>query len=151
MKRLFEADDLLWRETQIRLLQENRYAELDYDCLLEMLLEMGISDKRTVEGLGRVLIMHLLKLKYQPEKMTRSWFTSVRAHRRDLKILITSGSKTLYNYFVENLDAIYSVARDMALSETGLPEEAIPEQVVFSVDQILDDNFYSERSLPSQK
>lgn len=145
MKKLYEVDELLWRETQMRLMQENRYSELDYDCLFQMLLEMGISEKRSVEGMGRILIMHLLKLKYQPEKKTKSWFTSVRISRRDLKLLTTSGSKTLYNYFVENMADIYRLARDLALSETGLSEKIIPKDNPFSVEEILDDNFFSGR------
>lgn len=144
MKKLYEVDELLWRETQMRLMQENRYAELDYECLFQMLLEMGISDKRSVEGLGRILIMHLLKLRFQPEKKTRSWFTSVRISRRDLKLLTASGSKTLYNYFVDNLGEIYRLARELALAETGLADELIPKQNPFSVEEILEDHFFAE-------
>ena len=125
----------------MRLLKENRYSELDYDCLFQMLLEMGISDKRSVEGLGRILIMHLLKLKFQPEKKTQSWFASVAVSRRDLNIMLNSGSKTLFNYFTENLPNIYKLARSMALAETNLPKSSIPETNPFTPDQILDDDF----------
>lgn len=146
MSNLYETDEPFWRERQIQLLQEGRESEVDYTALLQMLLEMSGSEERTVKGLSRILIMHLLKLKYQPNKMTRSWFSSVRSHRRDLLDVIKSRSKTLYNYFVEKLPDIYESARDMAIDETGLSESDIPKECPFSVEEILNPSFYAGRS-----
>lgn len=150
MSNLYKDDALLWRETQIQLLQEGREREVDYNSLLQMLLEMGISDERTIEGLGRILILHLLKLMYQPHMTTRSWFNSVRVHRRDLKSAMGSKSKTLYNYFVHNLPKIYESARDMAFIETHLPDKMLPVECPFSVEEILDDDFFSGRIYQSE-
>ena len=92
--------------------------------------------------------MHLLKLKFQPEKKTQSCFASVAVSRRDLNIMLNSGSKTLFNYFTENLPNIYKLARSMALAETNLPKSLIPETNPFTPDQILDDDFFAGHESP---
>ena len=138
---LYEENEFEWRLRQILLLESGRVDEVDYDSLLNLLLEIGLSEKRTVEGLARIVILHLLKLKYQPEKATRSWMSSVAANRETLQTLIAN--TTLRNHLESSLPKIYKIARRLAAIETGLGPQLFPETCPFTVGQILDDDFFA--------
>ena len=125
----------------MQLLQENRLEELDYDSIFQMLFEMSRSEKNSIEGLSRIIVMHLLKWVYQPEKRTRSWRTTILSHRYSL-LSILEDSKILGKYLQDHLEKIYSRAKRLASSETEIPEENFPTRCPFTVDQILDDEFF---------
>lgn len=146
MKSLYEIDEIAWREKQIKMLESGKIDELDYDSLLKLLFEMTQSDKNSVLGLARIVVLHLLKLKYQPEKKTSSWFNSVAANRDTLLSLVSS--KTLMNYFITSLPRVYSIAKRLASGETGLSIKTFPEEIPFSAEEILDENFFSGHEPP---
>ena len=74
---LYEQDFYLWLQTTINLLKESKFSEIDLENLLEELESMGKSDKNTLKSNLRVLLMHLLKYKYQPEERTNSWLCTI--------------------------------------------------------------------------
>lgn len=86
--------------------------------------------------------MHLLKIKYQPEKRT-DWRFTIVEHRRWL-LLLFEDSPSLKGYFVDVFVSCYSAARQDAAVETMLPLETFPAQSPFSVEQVLDLNYLSE-------
>ncbi len=141
MTNLYEEDETLWKETQARMIEEGRLDELDYNSLLTLLLEMTRSDKNSVIGLARIVILHLLKLKFQPEKRSRSWLASVDANRASLNTLLDS--KTLRNYLTASLSKIYTMAKRGAHIETGLPLSTFPDECPFTIEQILDESFFA--------
>jgi len=82
---LYERDFYLWLQTTINLLKEGKFSEIDLENLLEELESMGRSDKNALKSNLRVLLMHLLKYKYQPEKRTNSWVYTIREHRKRIR------------------------------------------------------------------
>ncbi len=51
--------------------------------LIEEIEDMGRSERKAVRSNLRILlIMHLLKDKYQPEKRTNSWLFTIVEHRK---------------------------------------------------------------------
>ena len=79
-KSLYEQDFYEWLQTNINLLKEGNFADIDLENILEELESMGRSEKNALKSNLRILLMHLLKYKYQPQKRTR---------RIDLKIMIS--------------------------------------------------------------
>jgi hypothetical protein len=69
---LYNQDYYLWLTTTAKLLQENRLSALDVTNLLEEVEDMGRSEKRALYSNLKVLLMHLLKYQYQPEKRLNS-------------------------------------------------------------------------------
>ena len=55
-----------------------------------------------------------------------------------------SDYKTLYNFFLTRINLIYPKARRRVIKKTGLSPNCFPEQCPFSVEQILDLDFYHE-------
>ena len=82
---LYEQDLYLWLEQAMDLLRERNLAELDIDNLIEEIADMGSSQKQAIESNLEIVLMHLLKYKYQPEKRSNSWRYTLLEHRRRIQ------------------------------------------------------------------
>ena len=137
---LYEEDFLLWIEQQMALLRAGRLDRLDLANLIEELESMGRSEKKSVFSNMRVVLVHLLKLQFQPEKATRSWTDSVIEHRARIRDDFAT-SPSLRRYSRETLLQCYDHARAVTASQTRLPLTAFPETCPYSFEQVLDPEF----------
>ena len=94
---LYHEDFYLWIKTTAKQLKDGNFAEIDLDNLIEEIESMGRSEKRALKSNLLVVLMHLLKYKYQPEKRTNSWLSTIFEHRRRLKEDLTE-SPSLKKY-----------------------------------------------------
>ncbi|MGV2827726.1 DUF29 domain-containing protein [Myxosarcina sp. GI1(2024)] len=140
---LYERDYYLWLENTIQLLQAGKFKELDIPNLIEEIKDMSRSEKRAIVSNLRIVLIHLLKYEYQPEKRTNSWRFTIREHRLRLHDLFEDNS-SLKNYFVEQFSKSYQNARKLAADETGLPLETFPINAPFSKEQTLDLEYLPE-------
>ena len=88
-----------------------------------------------------VLLGHLLKWQYQPQRRSRSWLATIRIQRRDALRLLQE-NPSLKPDLDEILVDAYANGRDLAIAETDLPEPTFPLQCLYSLSQILDEAFY---------
>lgn len=137
---LYEHDFYLWLQTNINLLKEGKFAEIDLENLLEELESMGRSEKNALSSNLRVLIMHLLKYKYQQEKRTNSWVYTIIEHRKRLRDAFKT-SPSLYRFFEEIFNESYQDARELAAGETGLSIKIFPPESPFTVEEVLNPDF----------
>lgn len=135
--KLYEKDYHLWLQETAQLLQNGKLAELDLANLIEEILDMARRDKDALESNLIVLLMHLLKWKYQPENRSGSWRGSIREHRRRIQKAFRN-SPSLRRYFAEIFDESYAEARKQAADETELSLNIFPENCPFEIEQILD-------------
>lgn len=70
---LYDRDYYLWLKTTSQLLRDRQLERIDLEHLAEELEDMGKRQKRAIESNLEILLMHLLKYQYQPEKQTNSW------------------------------------------------------------------------------
>jgi hypothetical protein len=137
---LYEKDYYLWLEKTVQLLEGGRFSEIDIKNLLEEISDMGKSQKKSLKSNLIVLLMHLLKWKYQPEKQSGSWKGSIREHRR--RILDDfEDSPSLKGYFTEIFDKCYQEARKQAADETGLLLEIFPIECPFTIEETLNPDY----------
>ncbi len=140
---LYERDFYTWCMQQARLVQERRFAELDVENVVEELESLGKEQAHKLGSAYRVLLMHLLKWRYQPKRRTRSWAgTIVRERLNAAEILaenpgLRSKRRALFS-------RAYNGARREAAAETGLPLSTFPEICPFAIDQVLDDDWWPE-------
>lgn len=137
--KLYEQDFYLWLEEQVQALQESRYSDLDIGNLIEELEALGRAEKHAVLSHLRVLLIHLLKWQYQPDRRTSSWISTINTQRHDLDLLLTV---TLKRHLEENFESTYAKARRDAARETNLSLETFPHQCSFSVIHVLDEDFF---------
>ncbi|MGL5805012.1 MAG: DUF29 domain-containing protein [Xenococcaceae cyanobacterium] len=140
---LYDRDYYLWLENTAKLLRTDRLSELDLSNLIEEIEDMGRSEKRAVRSNLTVLLMHLLKYKYQPEKRSESWLRTIVEHRRRLLILLTD-SPSLNNYFQEIFNLSYQDARQDAAVETRLSIDTFPLELPFAPENVLNPNYLPE-------
>ncbi|NJK50143.1 DUF29 domain-containing protein [Candidatus Gracilibacteria bacterium] len=135
--KLYEQDYCLWLEETAHLLQSRQFQNVDVKNLVEEILDMGKSQKQAVKSNLRILLMHLLKWKYQSELRSNSWRSTIREHRNRLDDAFND-SPSLKRHFQEVFDESYQKARDLAADETGLPFDTFPQLCTFSPEQTLD-------------
>ncbi|VXD19232.1 DUF29 domain-containing protein [Planktothrix paucivesiculata] len=137
---LYDQDFYLWLQTNINVLKQGKFAEVDLENLLEELESMGRSEKNALKSNLRILVMHLLKYKYQPEKRTNSWRYTITEHRQRLQDTFKT-SPSLYRFFEEIFNESYQNARKLASDETGLSINLFPPESPFTVEEVLNPDF----------
>jgi hypothetical protein len=140
---LYDQDFYLWLQMTAQQLKAGNFAEVDLGNLIEEIECMGRSEKRALESNLIVLLIHLLKYKYQPEKRTNSWLSTIYEHRRRLNKNLQD-SPSLKKYLGEILGECYQDARQQAALETSLSLNTFPLEFPFTTAQCLHQNFLPE-------
>ena len=87
--------------------------------------------------------MHLLKCRYQPEKLTDSWINTIIEHRLRIEAALED-SPSLKRHFLESFDKSYQIARKQAAKETKLAITTFPDPSPFTPEQALDEDFFPD-------
>jgi len=138
---LYDKDFYAWLFETTALLRQGRYAEVDVAHIVEELEDMGQRERRAVENHIRNVVLHLLKWRYQPDKRGASWRKSIRNGRIEIQELLKD-SPSLTRQTAQMLTNKYPAARADAVDETELGEETFPGQCPFTVEQILDAEYW---------
>ncbi|WP_341526433.1 DUF29 domain-containing protein [Nostoc sp. UHCC 0302] len=149
---LYDRDLQYWIEQTIQQLRNREFESLDIEHLIEELVDLGKAEKNALKSNLTILLAYLLKLMVQhdvPDMMKGSWYSSVLEHRQRV-LNNLSDTPSLKNFLVEAIEKAYSDGRKLAIKESKLakfgvrlPEESeYPMVCPFSVEQILDEDFY---------
>lgn len=125
-----------WTNAQVKLLRNGEYTKLDIDNLIEEIESLGRSEKRALKSYLANLMMHLLKIKYQPEKHTKSWDLSVKNSKFEAKNQLEE-NPGLKSLLTKILKEAYFTARINAALETGLDEETFPKECPWDIKELL--------------
>ncbi len=140
---LYDKDFHAWLFQTADLLRQGRLAEVDAAHVAEELEDMGKRERRALESHIRNVTLHLLKWRYQSDKRTPSRRKSIRNGRLEIQSLLKD-SPSLTSQPAQMLVNAYPAARADAVDETGLGEEAFPAQCPFTVEQVLDAEYWGE-------
>jgi hypothetical protein len=138
---LYDTDFYAWTQQQATLLRAEAFEEVDWNNLIEEIETLGRSEKNEVQSRLTVLIMHLLKLHYQPTKRTRSWRVTVVTQRTDLERLLRD-NPTLRARLPEFVQELYPTAVKRAVVETGLGKTTFPAACPYTLEQVMDEDFW---------
>lgn len=123
---LYESDYLAWLENTLGKLRTQQYEQVDWENLIEEIETMGRSEKNVLESNLIIILLHLLKWQYQPQKRSGSWERSIIEHRRRVRKALQDSS-SLKPYLVTILEESYAEAVKQAKAETGLPLATFPK------------------------
>jgi hypothetical protein len=137
----YEQDFYAWLLKSVELLRQRKFSELDVEHLAEELEGMARSDKRELINRFAVLLAHLLKWQYQPEKRSKNWERTIKEQRKRIFLLLEDSPSLRYEIEKKLSDA-YEIAILSTANETGLDESVFPESCEYSLEEILDNNFY---------
>jgi hypothetical protein len=113
--------------------------------LAEELEDMGKSNRRALLNRLQVLVMHLLKYRHQPHLRSRSWEMTIRNQRDVIQDLLQESPSlsTILNEPDKLAQAYIRAMRD-AVAETGLSPNTFPSDCPFTLEQLLDPEFWPE-------
>ena len=142
---LYDTDFYAWTQEQAALLRDQKAQALDYANLAEEVESLGKSQQHALESRLEKLVLHLLKWRYQPDKRVRgqSWQRTILEQRRRLDRLLRQ-NPSLRSTVSTVLAESYAYIRRRTHLETRLPLTTFPEQCPWTVDQVLDDDFWPE-------
>jgi hypothetical protein len=115
----YERDFVLWIERQAELLCAKQFQLLDVGNLLEELDGMKRSAHREMQNRLKILLVHLLKCRYQPQRKARSWLATLDEQRFQIARLVEE-SPSLAQFVAQYTDKVYPWAVRRASIETGL-------------------------------
>ena len=140
---IYDEDFVAWAADTAQLLRERRFDEIDVENLAEEVDAMAGRDRRELQSRLAVIVIHLLKWKYQRNKRSRSWQSTIVTQRRELRQLLQQ-SPSLKREVAESVKEVYPDAVDGAAAETGLSVSAFPSACPFSPEQVLDRTYLPE-------
>ncbi|MBK1693148.1 hypothetical protein CKO09_00110 [Chromatium weissei] len=132
----YDSDIIAWANEQAHLLRSGRFDCLDIAHLAEEIEDVGKSEQRELAHRMAVLLSHLLKWQYQPERRGSSWERTIREQRRALILRLkrTPSLKAMLRD-VDWWEEIWADAIAAAIAETGL--EIFPENCSWTSSEIL--------------
>ena len=136
MTSTYEQDFYQWTQEQAELLKAGALSQLDVENLIEEIESMGKSQKRALLSRMTVLLMHLLKWDYQPDRRTGSWKSTIITQRKEIKRLLKD-NPGLKSIITEMLNETYLDAAEIASAETELPESTFPETCPYTVEHLM--------------
>ena len=138
---LHDVDFFAWTQQQVALIKQKAFGELDLSHLVEEIESMGNQNKTELRNRLSILLMHLLKWKYQPEYKGKSWYMTIVQQRLDIVDLI-GDNPSLTHFLPELFEKGYKKAISLAVAETGISKSALPSESEWSIEQVMDDEFF---------
>lgn len=140
---MYETDYLQWIETTVEKLRCREYLSVDWENLIAEIEDMGRNERRSLKSNLIVVLVHLLKWQFQPERRSGSWEGSIIEHRRRVREAL-SDSASIQPYFASIYAECYSQAVKQAKAETSLPLETFPQQCPYELVEVTQDEFLPE-------
>jgi hypothetical protein len=142
MNTSYETDVVAWANEQASLIRAGRFDKLDLSHIAEEIEDVGKSEQRELASRMAVLLAHILKWKFQPEKRSVSWTLTIKEQRR---LLVRRIKKTpsLGPMLIDPdwIDEIWVDAKALAEKETGLEVGRFSEECPWTMAEILTEDW----------
>lgn len=136
----YDEDFYGWTREQAGLLRAGKLSDIDIDNLAEEIESMGRSEADKLRSCLRLILLHLLKWREQPERRSKSWRNTIQ-RERDNAALVLEENPSLEPKLPALFAKAYDLARREAARETDLPPDRFPEDPPFTLVQTLDPAF----------
>jgi hypothetical protein len=104
---------------------------------------MGSSEKRALENRLTLLLVHLLKWKYQPAQRGRNWQAIIESQRLNAAYMLED-NQSLKSQLGQLLQHGYAKACIDAANAMGVDKTAFPPKCPGETSKILDLGFYPD-------
>jgi hypothetical protein len=138
----YEQDFYAWLLSQVSALGERRFRDLDIENLIEEVEGLAGSLLRELRSRLRIVLVHLLKWRYQPEKRSTSWTITLLEQRDQIEDLLNQ-SPSLRRLIPESMEKAYRSATKRAALEmrrTNI-QHIFPAECPWTIEQILDEDY----------
>ena len=132
----YEADYAAWLEHQVRLLKADRWSEVDKANLIDEVESLGRSEFKGFVSAFEIVIAHMVKWDFQPERRSNSWISSIIEHRERIKQELED-SPSYAARVGEAMHRAWRPARARASIETDLPLKQLPAELPYSFEDVM--------------
>lgn len=140
---LYDTDFYAWANEQAALLRAGKLSAADIEHIAEEIESMGRSEKRELVSRLEVLLLHLLKWRFQPALRGASWEATITVQRDDLSDHLRDNPSLKAKLDEVMVDA-YRKAAIRAVGETGLSKGTFPDRCPWMFEQIMDEGFWPD-------
>lgn len=140
MTNLYTTDFYGWTQEQVNLLRQRKLDYIDIDNLVEEIESLGKQQQQELKNRLGVLIGHLLKWQYQPNRRSKSWKYTIQEQRLQIIDLIEQ-NPSLKPYQEEAISKAYQLGLLLVGRETPINPKTLPQQCPYSFEQIMDISF----------
>ncbi len=132
----YDEDFAAWVQSQAVLLREHRFDELDIANLVEEVESVGRSEFRAFVSAVELIILHMMKWDYQPERQGRSWRVTIMTQRRVVSRLLKE-NPSFKARIAEAIEDAYGVVPALVEQATTIPAERLPQTCPYNWDDIM--------------
>jgi hypothetical protein len=138
----YEKDVVAWANEQAALLRAGKLASIDIEHIAEEIEDVGRTEIRELVSRMAVLLTHLLKWRFQPERRSRSWSATIRTQRMEVKYLLQDAPSMRRRFDDDEWsERVWSKARSQAEAETGIDFDSFPEVCPWPMSSVLEEGF----------
>jgi hypothetical protein len=137
---LYQTDFYAWTQLQAKLLEQQIWHELDISNLIEEIAGLGKQQQQELRNRLGILVGHLLKWDYQPQKRSKSWKATIREQRHQVQLNLQE-NPILKSYLLTAVDDSYELALALVVRETPLDYQDLPSLCPYQIAEILDPKF----------
>lgn len=147
---LYDRDFHAWANEQAALLRDGKLDHADIDNIAKEIESMGRSEKRQLISRLSVLLVYLLKWQYQPKRRGRSLQRTIEQQRYRLERHLGE-DPSLKSQWDTAIHEAYMDARYDTEKETDIDRDTFPAERPFTFDQMMDEGFWPDWSLPKPR
>jgi len=141
--RLYDDDFYAWANEQAALLRDGKLAQADLEHIAQEIESMGKTEKRELSSRLKILILHLLKWRFQPLKRSASWNVSITVQRREL-VDHLDDNPSLKPLIAGMVAKAYGDAVLRAMLETSRPKSAFPDACPWTFEEMIAEDFWPQ-------
>lgn len=135
-KTLYDQDFASWVKKTANQLRQQDWENIDLDNLINEVEGLTKQEQRELRNCLKLLLWHILKWQYQPQKRSRSWEVTIEQTQEQINDILAI-SPSLKQFLEASLDSVYKQARSKAKKETGLSLKVFPEQSPLTLEEAL--------------
>ncbi len=145
MQTSYETDVVEWANEQAALIRSGRFDRLDLEHIAEEIEDVGKSEQRELASRMAVLLAHLLKWQYQPDRRGASWIATIRTQRNLIakRVERTPSLRPMLSE-LDWIEDMWADARQAASKETGIGFSVFPEACPWQMSDVLRQDFYPD-------
>jgi hypothetical protein len=140
---LYDTDFYAWSAEQVTLLRAGRLSEADVENIAEEIESMGRTERNELVTRLTVLLVHLLKWRFQQGLRSRSWALTIEQQRVQLGRHLAR-NPSLKSHLDEAMLDAYQDARIEAERQTHLTRSTFPIASPFSFDEVMHPDFWPD-------
>lgn len=141
----YETDVIAWANEQAAFIRSGRFDLLDLEHIADEIEDVGKSERRELRNRMAVLLAHLLKWQFQPERRGNSWQRTIKTQRKEVASCITDTPSLKADVSnPEWWEKVWADTLTIATKETGFDFDAFPEECPWKYQEIVNLDFWPE-------